>query len=53
MAPLYFVENDHEAKSVLNNYYHQFLLETFQVYLTMSLLYKREFLKFYPESILF
>ena len=47
--PLSFAENDDEAKSVLNWHYHcllpisihnLFILETFQVYLTMSLLYE-------------
>ena len=40
-APSRFVENYDEAKSVLNKHYYLFLLETFQVYLTMSLLYER------------
>ena len=31
--------------------YFLFLFETFQVYFIMSILYKREFLKFYPKSI--
>ena len=48
MAPR-FVENDNDAKSVLSWHYHRllpisihklFLLETPQVYLTMSLLYE-------------
>ena len=51
MTPSRIVENDDEAKSVLNQYYHLFLFEAFQVYLTMSLLYNKEFLKFYPKSI--
>ena len=48
-APLIsFVENDNEAKSAINYHYQRllsssihnlFILETFQVYLTMSLLY--------------
>ena len=50
--PSRFVENDDEAKSVLNYYYHLFLFETFCLYLTMSLL-EGEFLKFYPNQYYF